>query len=271
MIVMIGHYSGMTLATGVDHIVYGALFFAVIIFIMFYIGSFWRDPEIKQENIVTKNIVPNSYTTKQTSVVFGLLLVSLVIWPLSHYQLLSHYKAQTTVPDWSTSALNAQWVEIKPPHWEWQPKFNGAANESTRYYRKNDSIIGIYQANFGDEKQGSELINTQHVLVHREERDKWHTIKQSTLNIASSENNKSITVDIERIRAKSTDYSAAKWYQVGDLSTNNPYLAKVKQLYKKLTLDNSLEIYYVVFTSQSAFEEAYSDKIEEFISTVIIR
>lgn len=271
MIVMIGHYSGMTLATGVDHIVYGALFFAVIIFIMFYIGSFWRDPEIKQENIVTKNIVPNSYTTKQTSFVFGLLLVSLVIWPLSHYQLLSHYKAQTTVPDWSTSALNAQWVEIKSPHWEWQPKFNGAANESTRYYRKNDSIIGIYQANFGDEKQGSELINTQHVLVHREERDKWHTIEQSTLNIASSENNKSITVDIERIRAKSTDYSAAKWYQVGDLSTNNPYLAKVKQLYKRLTLDNSLEIYYVVFTSQSAFEEAYSDKIEEFISTVIIR
>jgi len=45
MIVMIGHSSGMELATGVDHIIYGWLFFGLIMFIMFWIGSYWREDE----------------------------------------------------------------------------------------------------------------------------------------------------------------------------------------------------------------------------------
>ncbi|NNG24205.1 exosortase A [Telluria aromaticivorans] len=44
-IVMIGHTSGMTMATGVDHLVYGWLFFGVIMFIMFWIGSYWREDD----------------------------------------------------------------------------------------------------------------------------------------------------------------------------------------------------------------------------------
>jgi exosortase A len=45
-IVMIGHTSGMTLATGVDHLVYGWLFFGLIMFIMFWIGSYWREDDL---------------------------------------------------------------------------------------------------------------------------------------------------------------------------------------------------------------------------------
>ncbi|QOY94682.1 exosortase A [Massilia sp. UMI-21] len=44
-IVMIGHMSGMELATGVDHLVYGWLFFGIVMFIMFWIGSYWREDD----------------------------------------------------------------------------------------------------------------------------------------------------------------------------------------------------------------------------------
>jgi exosortase A len=43
MIVMIGHLSSMQLATGVDHIIYGWLFFGLVMFLMFWIGSYWRE------------------------------------------------------------------------------------------------------------------------------------------------------------------------------------------------------------------------------------
>src|SRR5580765_2578919 len=43
MIVMIGHLSSMKLAVGVDHFVYGWLFFGVVIGLLFWLGSFWRD------------------------------------------------------------------------------------------------------------------------------------------------------------------------------------------------------------------------------------
>jgi exosortase A len=43
-IVMIGHLSGMKYAVGVDHLLYGWVFFGIVIFVLFWIGSFWADP-----------------------------------------------------------------------------------------------------------------------------------------------------------------------------------------------------------------------------------
>lgn len=44
-IVLIAYMSDMKYATGVDHLVYGWLFFGIVIFVMFSIGNIWRDPE----------------------------------------------------------------------------------------------------------------------------------------------------------------------------------------------------------------------------------
>src|SRR3954470_24771370 len=44
MIVMIGHVSSMKLAVGVDHFIYGWLFFGLVIGLLFWCGSYWQDP-----------------------------------------------------------------------------------------------------------------------------------------------------------------------------------------------------------------------------------
>ena len=44
MIVMLGHLSDMKIASGVDHLVYGWLFFGIVMAAMFWIGSRWREP-----------------------------------------------------------------------------------------------------------------------------------------------------------------------------------------------------------------------------------
>ena len=43
IIVMLGHMSNMEIATGADHLVYGWVFFGVVIFILFWLGSFFRE------------------------------------------------------------------------------------------------------------------------------------------------------------------------------------------------------------------------------------
>ena len=45
MIVMLGHLSGNKLAAGVDHLIYGWLFFGVVIMLMFIIGARWAEPD----------------------------------------------------------------------------------------------------------------------------------------------------------------------------------------------------------------------------------
>ena len=46
-IVMIGHYSDMALATGVDHLIYGWVFFGLVMFLLFWLGMFWADDEFE--------------------------------------------------------------------------------------------------------------------------------------------------------------------------------------------------------------------------------
>ena len=46
MIVMIGHLSNNRLAVGVDHFVYGWLFFGLVMLLLFWIGTLWREDPI---------------------------------------------------------------------------------------------------------------------------------------------------------------------------------------------------------------------------------
>ena len=41
---MLGHFSGNKLAVGVDHIIYGWLFFGLVIILMFMVGVRWAEP-----------------------------------------------------------------------------------------------------------------------------------------------------------------------------------------------------------------------------------
>lgn len=43
MIVLIGHWSNMTLAIGIDHLIYGWVFFGVVSALLFWVGARWRD------------------------------------------------------------------------------------------------------------------------------------------------------------------------------------------------------------------------------------
>jgi exosortase/archaeosortase family protein len=43
MIVMIAHLSDGRLAHGIDHFIYGWVFFGLVILLLFWLGSFWRD------------------------------------------------------------------------------------------------------------------------------------------------------------------------------------------------------------------------------------
>jgi exosortase A len=44
LIVMIGHLSNNKLATGVDHVIYGWVFFGFVMLLLFWVGSRWHEP-----------------------------------------------------------------------------------------------------------------------------------------------------------------------------------------------------------------------------------
>ena len=79
MIVMIAHLSDMKLALGVDHYIYGWVFFGLVMLLLFWLGSLWAEPD--QDHAADTTLMdaapPRSAVWK--GVLAGLVLASL--WP----------------------------------------------------------------------------------------------------------------------------------------------------------------------------------------------
>lgn len=98
-IVMLAHLSGNKLATGVDHILYGWVFFGVIILIMFVVGSRWSEPDASLADQLAADAQRQSRSTPgsmRSLALTGLLLVAaigaphLLLWQLQRVEVPQH-------------------------------------------------------------------------------------------------------------------------------------------------------------------------------------
>lgn len=251
MIVMIGHLSGMKLAVGVDHILYGAVFFGIVIMLLFYIGSFWKDPEPEETSVeVTANIAPVKVQHKpQFASLFATIILSFIIWPVTSSYLTNQQQTGTTLLKDFSLLEQHNWKPSDAPVWGWQPEFKGVVTESQNFFIKNNAVIGLYQANFGKETQGSaELVNSENVLIRHKD-PIWRLIDTSLSKIKYR--NESLTVDQSIIRSRNRDIVIQRWYLIGSTHTANPYWAKLLQLLKRISADDSPELQIILYTQAS--------------------
>lgn len=247
MIVMIGHLSGMKLAVGVDHILYGAVFFGLVIMTMFYIGSFWRDTETESaENYSTNASLITATPKHQLMFILPAIGVMLLIWPLAS-SFLSKQQIESNLLIQDFTALEQQnWQPVAEPGLEWAPSFEGVKADAMRYFQKDHKIVGLYQANFGDESQGgSELVNSEHILLRRKD-PKWKIF--STGSSRLKHYNTVLNVDKSVLRSLYKDVVIQRWYLIGSNHTANPYRAKWFQLIKRLTGNPAPELQILLVT-----------------------
>ena len=56
MIIMLGHLSNNKIAVGVDHIIYGWIFFGVVMMLLFWVGSFWQEADRESGRAVRERV-----------------------------------------------------------------------------------------------------------------------------------------------------------------------------------------------------------------------
>src|SRR5687768_6737259 len=93
VIVMTGHRSDMPVAVGIDHLIYGWLFFGFVMLLLFRIGSYWREDhkEFDSNSTGTATIAeaeaeaelnPDKAPLKSTVSAAGAALAVAFIWPV---------------------------------------------------------------------------------------------------------------------------------------------------------------------------------------------
>ncbi|QSB02916.1 exosortase A [Methylomonas sp. EFPC1] len=252
LIVMIGHFSNMKLAAGVDHIVYGWVFFGIVMFALFYFGSFWHDSDAGVAAASTPDLAGDSNLADAATIykhywpALTVTALCVFIWPFASQGLSALQAAHVEVPERFSSPSLPDWQPVAVPDWGWEPNFKGVVADAKVYLSDGQTIVGMYFANFGDETQGGELVNSQNYLVPQKH-PIWRMLHDDVIAMQWAADKSG---DIEEAVLNSTHRSllVERWYRVGDKNTANAYLAKWWQLLKRLSGDASAELLVVMYT-----------------------
>lgn len=166
LIVMLAHLSGNRLATGVDHILYGWVFFGIVIMALFFIGARWAEPDPQglaaPGGRIAASDVGARHAAWQAMLVAGL---ALAVTQLPH--LLQRHPAElghapmvalpdTLAPGWHTTERELS---------AWRPVYVGASVEADRTYAAPEGQVAVHLAYYRDQTDNSKLVSSVNVLV----------------------------------------------------------------------------------------------------------
>jgi EpsI family protein len=176
MIVMIGHLSDNRLAAGVDHIIYGWVFFGLVIGVMFMIGARFAEPDAP-----VPAAAPANNPTDPTDT---LPARGLSAWAVGAAAVLLLASVQTAL--WRLDRPHAGplpvlalpdqlggWTAGGPAISTWLPAYANAAASAAGTYSAGDAAVGLRVGYYRDQGYDRKLVTSTNNLVDAEEHGAW--------------------------------------------------------------------------------------------------
>ena len=215
MIVMIGHLSNMKLAVGVDHFLYGWVFFGIVIGLLFWLGSFWSDPA-PTADLPLPHSQPASLAV---AIAAGCAVIgTAAVWPVYAAHLDNAATERRPVLLASPKA-GAGWSADAADTLDWRPRYSGAVASRFQLYRKDDRAVALYVAYYRDQRPGAELVSFFNSL---------ETASWVSLSTAQRTEELGATVPLleTRLGGGARRLLVWQWYRIGESELGSPYLAK---------------------------------------------
>lgn len=270
MIVMLGHYSGNTIAVGVDHLIYGWVFFGVVIMLMFVIGARWAEPDAAVNDSGTQlglGTPPFSAMRLWLSTAgFAVLLVlpHIALWALDRSE------GARPVAMAAPADLSAGWIAVEEGGTVFRPSFQNPSAELNRRYVNDGRTVGMYLGYYRNQDYDRKLVTSSNVLVVSSDQ-KWAQVDSGRHVVALPD--QAVTVRTAELRgAVLGDHTnldrlvAWQTYWINGTLTSSDYLAKVYgALYRLIGRgDDSAVIILYIAKEQAGGEEAL---LESFLTT----
>lgn len=256
-IVMIGHFSGMELAVGADHLLYGWVFFGIVIFIMFYAGSFWWDP-IKTEDQQGRPLNTEKTEIGQSSVIIGvtallfIVATRMVTLDISPVEKDSDDIIKLTLPEYFQG-----WQRIDNRSLAWRPQVQNSDTSVSQVYLFGDALTQIDIAFYRYQHQGAEAVSSQNRLVSATGGD-WKQVH--TIDIQDNEH----YVTEAELRRGNRSLLVWHWYRIGSFVTPNQYIAKMFDAYNQLILGRNDATMITIATQYDSDRSISRDRLRGF-------
>jgi exosortase A len=233
-IVTLAYLSNMKLATGIDHIIYGWIFFGIVMFLLFWVGSFWRETghpssgsSLSRQPISTK--IDEPYLVKRLILTGITLVMAAGIGPASGVLL----KTQRLAADCIVSVPGGQSDWVGPsiiPADIWEPDFQQADQSVRRIYLSSNSAVQLLVIYYQQEHQGVELISSQN---HLYDSHRWRRVAESNRVIPLGDGDLQVHETV--MRSTNTLRVVWHWYDIASQLTVSPIKAKFLEAWAHLT------------------------------------
>lgn len=257
MIVLVGHLSSMKLAVGVDHLIYGWVFFGLVIGLLFWLGAFWRESAAP---LPPARAFHQPTPARAAGFAFAAAATVLLAaaWPLC-----AQYLERTDPAPVRLAAPAAVSGWSLEPHKEmhWQPHYPGAAASTLAVYRKGQSSVALYLGYYRNQHQGSELVSS-HNLIAGATPSPWSRIGES-IDTVQLPNGK-VELRQTRLASAAGRLLVWDWYRIGERELSNPYVAKALVARDKLLLRSDDSAAIVLAAPYETRPETAADTLRLF-------
>lgn len=261
MIVMLGHLSGNKLAVGVDHLIYGWIFFGIVIMLMFIVGNRWAEPD----PIGVRDDAPSDRSVAASgSLGLGSVAVCLaLIAALPHMALSTidrnsdtgsvHLTAPTTLASpWQTTSVGVA---------DFKPAFQNPSSATNTAYTSAQGAVGLYLGYYRHQDYVHKMVSSENVLVVSQD-PHWLRVANASKEVPIA--GKQVAVRTAKLRASALAQGPDKYlvvwqfYWINGKVTANDYLAKAYGILNRLTGLGDDAAVIVVYTPQESTQDADS-------------
>jgi EpsI family protein len=167
--VLLGHLTNNKLAAGADHLIYGWVFFGVVIVAMFAIGARWSEAAPPPGSKVAPGAPAVGGSPHRAWAVAGLALI--VAWlPQLAVHALGNFDAGGSPALAPLEAAAGGWRRSEERLTEWRPAFRGASAEAdATYVSAAGQRVGLYLAYYRHQAPDRKLISSENVLVRTDD------------------------------------------------------------------------------------------------------
>jgi exosortase A len=224
MIVMIGHLSSNKLAVGVDHLIYGWIFFGVVIMAMFAIGARWSEqaPAETHSIIVQQPAVSRKgFSSWRVMAAIALLTAG---GPIAYLAIANADKAApatlgslNTPPGWSPA----------PAFTAWTPAYENPSASLQATFDDGNGPVGVYVAYYRSQDYERKLITSTNALVTSNDRI-WSVISRGALKAALPDSPLGVTITeiLSKEGGIESRFTVWQWYWINGRLTTSDIEAK---------------------------------------------
>ena len=222
LIVMIGHLSSMEYATGVDHLVYGWVFFGLVMFLLFWIGSYWQETEPPPVAVAPPR---DMSTSAVTALVAAMTIVAVGLSGGASWMAGRAISIEPVVNGELALPGNGHgWHVVDEASPPWATVHPPGALALNRLLRRDDDNVRLQAVLFPRQQQGLEAISPDNRMA--DEGARFVSLGRQVIRVGSEEFSVVQEKAVMRIGVVEEEFLVWRWYRVAGSSLSNRYQGK---------------------------------------------